>query len=122
MCDSRDKYGQDYFTLRSSYFQGRPPKSVNLHFRRFKISTIPYNDSVEFEKWVRERWIEKDDLLEVYQQTGRLPSQLDQGILDTAAKLHSILELLRMFAVLGCVDQFIFMFSAKNGTPVNLWS
>lgn len=62
---------------------------------------------MEFEKWVRDRWIEKDELLEVYQQTGRLPSQLDQGILDTAAKLHSFLEVFRMFAVLGYVDHLI---------------
>ncbi|KAF8533181.1 hypothetical protein BDD12DRAFT_919344 [Trichophaea hybrida] len=38
-----------YFTLYSTFFQGRPPKS-----------DIPLTDS-EFELWLRERWIEKDD-------------------------------------------------------------
>jgi len=69
----RGKFGQDLFTLRSTYFQGRPPKSVNMYWRRFAISSIPLHSSEEFDLWVRERWTEKDQLLEEYLVNGRFP-------------------------------------------------
>ncbi|KAF8533795.1 hypothetical protein BDD12DRAFT_863490, partial [Trichophaea hybrida] len=34
-----------YFTLYSTFFQGRPPKSVNMHWRRFAVKDIPLTDS-----------------------------------------------------------------------------
>ncbi|KAK6542256.1 hypothetical protein TWF694_006218 [Orbilia ellipsospora] len=121
----RDKYGQDIFTLRAQYLQGRPPKSVNLHFRRFRVSEIPYNDTAEFEKWMRARWTEKDQMMETYMQTGRLPGDEEEvqvlsnggiekpgkkvgktetkrgNIIETEVKLRSWLEVPRVYAVLG---------------------
>ncbi|KAF2811076.1 acyltransferase-domain-containing protein [Mytilinidion resinicola] len=75
----RGQFGQDIFTLRSTYFQGRPPKSVNMHWRRFATSSIPMDDTKEFEKWVLQRWIEKDQLLEHFVQTGRFPADDEAG-------------------------------------------
>ncbi|KAI9679086.1 MAG: hypothetical protein M1829_001756 [Trizodia sp. TS-e1964] len=74
----RGEYGQDIFTLRSTYFQGRPPKSVNMYWRRFAISSIPLDDIKAFEQWLLARWREKDELLEMYVQNGRFPA--DDGI------------------------------------------
>ncbi|MCJ1320117.1 hypothetical protein MMC15_005454 [Xylographa vitiligo] len=74
----RGGYGQDYFTLRSTYFQGRPPKSVNLYWRRFPVSSIPVDDVKAFEQWVNKVWLEKEDLLEYYTQNGRFPDA-DEG-------------------------------------------
>ncbi|KAM0327590.1 hypothetical protein ACHAQA_005883 [Verticillium albo-atrum] len=70
----RGKFGQDYFTLSSTYFQGRPPKSVNFYWRRFKVTDIPLEDAAAFEVWLRERWYEKDQLMEQYLSTGRFPA------------------------------------------------
>ena len=67
-------YGQDLFTLRSTYFQGRPPKSVNMYWRRFAVSSIPIDDPKQFEQWLIGQWREKDLLLEQYLQTGRFPA------------------------------------------------
>ena len=74
----RDAYGQDLFTIPSSYLQGRPPKSVNMYWRRFPVSSIPISDTKAFEAWILQRWQEKEDLLEGYLQTGRFPA--DKGI------------------------------------------
>jgi 1-acyl-sn-glycerol-3-phosphate acyltransferase len=74
----RGEYGQDIFTLRSTYFQGRPPKSVNMHWRRFAIKDVPFHDIKAFEAWLLQRWREKDDLLEYYIQNGRFPA--DDGV------------------------------------------
>jgi lysocardiolipin and lysophospholipid acyltransferase len=72
------QYGQDLFTLRGTYFQGRPPKSVNIHLRRFRIADIPLDDEKEFSDWLLARWREKDDLLQYYVENNRFPA--DEGV------------------------------------------
>jgi len=67
-------YGQDIFTLKGSLFENRPPKSVNMHFRRFKVSKIPINNDKAFEVWLRNRWREKDYLLEHFAQYKSFPN------------------------------------------------
>ncbi|KAF4554643.1 Acyltransferase-like protein 4 [Elsinoe fawcettii] len=67
------QFGQDIFTLRSSLFEGRPPKSVNMYWRRWRISDIPIDDTEKFSQWLRQRWIEKDYLLEFFQRHGAFP-------------------------------------------------
>ncbi|KAF2739563.1 acyltransferase-domain-containing protein [Polyplosphaeria fusca] len=70
-----NQFGQDIFTLRSSFFEGRPPKSVNMHWRRFRIDDIPYNNSKAFEVWLRNRWREKDYMLEYFNRNNRFPAE-----------------------------------------------
>ena len=70
----KGEYGQDIYTLRSSFFEGRPPKSVNMHWRRFYIPDIPIDDKKKFDVWLRNRWREKDYLLEHFNRTGRFPA------------------------------------------------
>ncbi|KAL5425114.1 hypothetical protein PMIN04_002777 [Paraphaeosphaeria minitans] len=70
----RGQYGQDLFTLRSTYFEGRPPKSVNMHWRRFRITDIPTHSEAAFSDWLLARWREKDDLIEHYLEHGRFPA------------------------------------------------
>ena len=62
---SRGKFGEDYFTLSSTYFQGRPPKSVNFDWRRFRVADIPLQTAEAFDGWLRDRWAEKDELMEI---------------------------------------------------------
>ncbi|KAL4868504.1 hypothetical protein BDV12DRAFT_185872 [Aspergillus spectabilis] len=76
----RGSYADKYFTLRSTYVQGRPPTSVNMYWRRFAVADIPLDDQAEFDTWLRARWTEKDDLLEQYFETGRFPSDLAGSI------------------------------------------
>ncbi len=76
-------YGQDIFTLRSSFFEGRPPKSVNMFFRRFKISDIPVENDDAFERWLINRWREKDYILEYFYMYNSFPA--DNAIQALAA-------------------------------------
>lgn len=69
------QFGQDIFTLRSSFFEGRPPKSVNMHWRRFHIDTIPTQNTKAFEVWLRNRWREKDYMLEYFTRHNRFPAE-----------------------------------------------
>lgn len=68
-------YGQDVFTLKSSLFEGRPPTSVNMYYRRYKISEIPYQDDEQFERWLINRWREKDYILEYFYKFGNFPAE-----------------------------------------------
>lgn len=68
-------YGQDVFTLRSSLFEGRPPKSVNMYWRRYRIQDIPTDNDEAFGRWLNNRWREKDYLLEYFYKFGAFPSE-----------------------------------------------
>lgn len=105
------KYGGDIFTLRSVYFEGRTPKSVNMHWRRFKVSDIPLDDHKATEEWVLQRWREKDDMMEHYLQTGRFPGDAravtieggdkagdkNRNFIETEVKPRYVWEVLQMF-------------------------
>lgn len=67
--------------MRGTYFQGRFPASVNLHFRRFAISSIPLDDEKEFADWLLARWREKDELLQYFVENNRFPA--DDGVSKT---------------------------------------
>lgn len=67
-------YGQDVFSLRSVYFQGCPPKSVNMHWRRFRVADLPLADHDAMYDWLLARWREKDELLEQFYQHGKFPA------------------------------------------------
>ncbi|KAJ5888923.1 acyltransferase-domain-containing protein [Penicillium taxi] len=76
----KGSYPDKYFTLRSTWLQGRPPTSVNMHWRRFAVADIPLEDQHEFDEWLRARWAEKDELMDQYFETGRFPSDLGGSI------------------------------------------
>jgi 1-acyl-sn-glycerol-3-phosphate acyltransferase len=117
-------YGQDIFGLRSVYFQGRPPKSVNMHWRRFAIKDIPYDDHDKMYEWVLQRWREKDELIETFMKTGKFSAdaegvEIEGGkqesrYINTEVKPRSPFEFLAMFgpvvtaALIGRVGVQIF--------------
>ncbi|KAI1817237.1 acyltransferase-domain-containing protein [Poronia punctata] len=99
----RGKYGEDYFTLSSTYFQGRPPKSVNFHWRRFAVADIPLDSQEEFDLWLRERWYEKDAIMEQYVSTGRFPANEAGGEthIETEVKTEYWWEFVKIYALVG---------------------
>ncbi|KAI1499547.1 acyltransferase-domain-containing protein [Biscogniauxia marginata] len=99
----RGQFGEKYFTLSSTYFQGRPPRSVNFYWRRFALEDMPLDNQEEFDKWVRERWYEKDALLEQYMSTGRFPENGAgiKGHIETEVRTQQWWEFTKIFAMLG---------------------
>ncbi|KAK2749862.1 hypothetical protein FQN57_005277 [Myotisia sp. PD_48] len=69
----KGNYPDAYFTIRSTYLRGCPPRVVNFYWRRFAISDIPLEDQQAFEAWLFKRWEEKDALLTRFTETGRFP-------------------------------------------------
>ncbi|CCC11924.1 hypothetical protein SMACR_05137 [Sordaria macrospora] len=103
----RGMYGDQFFTLSSTYLRGQPPKSVNFYWRRFAVDDIPLENQDEFDVWLRERWYEKDALMEQYLTTGRFPPSPPtkegghEGHLETEVRARHPLEFLQIFSVLG---------------------
>lgn len=65
-------YGEDYYTLRHMYVtENGHPEKLSMYWRRYKIADIPWQDEKEFEKWVYDRWYEKDALLNTMKETGK---------------------------------------------------
>ncbi|KAI9805189.1 MAG: hypothetical protein M1825_001025 [Sarcosagium campestre] len=113
----RGKYGQDFFTLRAFFIEGRPPKSVNMYWRRFAVSSIPLENADEFARWLRLRWAEKDDLLELYMRTGRFPPSEDDdakatgsGYIETGAHVARWWEFGQIFYVLLLAAAALYIF------------
>lgn len=102
---SRGEYGEEIFGLSSTYFAGLPPKSVNLHWRRFRVADIPLDDQTEFEEWLRNEWYKKDELMETYLTEGRFPPMPDSDTpyVETEVRARSPLEFLQIFSVVGIV-------------------
>ena len=69
------QFGQDIFTLQTSFIEGRPPKSVNMHWRRFPIANVPFHNAKAFDVWLRNRWREKDYMLEYFRRNNKFPAE-----------------------------------------------
>ncbi|KIV99130.1 uncharacterized protein PV09_09162 [Verruconis gallopava] len=125
------QFGQDIYTLRSSMFEGRPPKSVNMHFRRFKVTDIPVNSEAAFDVWLRNRWREKDYLLEhfvrhnsfpedshwlIKQRTSRMNGPHPAKIIETQIKSNSLEEFLSIFAPLSSIMAVLLLFYGGGNT------
>ncbi|BGP19621.1 hypothetical protein JCM10213_008323 [Rhodosporidiobolus nylandii] len=83
---SASLFHSDYYDIPSVLLRGVPPPELHIHIRTFPVSSIPLGDSdrlrkdpeadctpqerAAFEKWLEERWREKDALLERYRREG----------------------------------------------------
>jgi len=114
-------YGQSYYTLRSIFFDRIPPPIVHMHIRRFDvakevpignmsrgISSSPHGKTVEadvpederqtFDVWLRERWTEKDQLIQRFHDTGSFSSPLEKHLkIDVPLELRHKSEVLNAF-------------------------
>ena len=118
----RGEFAQDIYTVKASYFGGRPPKSVNMYWRRFPISSIPLDDNRAFEHWLRARWTEKDNLIEYYYQHGNFPADMGvdkgpdgntrrgAGFIETQVRPAHWYEFLQIFAPTGLLALVLYCF------------
>ena len=115
-------FAQDIFTVGASYLGGRPPKSVNMYWRRFRVNTIPLDDPKKFELWLRLRWREKDKFIDQYLRTGRFPADTGSsknhkdefihgaGHIESEIKPKYWYEFLQVFAPMGLFALVLYLF------------
>ena len=126
----RGQYAQDIFTLKAGYLEGRPPKSVSMHWRRFAVKDIPQNPKA-FELWLTARWREKDILIETYLRTGKFPADTGitkmksgetkrgSGHLEVQIRSSHWYEFLQIFAPMGALAMVLAVF--YGAIPQRLW-
>lgn len=118
----RGAYAQDIFTLKAGYLEGRPPKSVSMYWRRFRVKDIPFQSEKAFELWLNARWREKDLLIENYLIHGRFPADTGvsktptgqvkrgSGHLEVEIKSGHWYEFLQIFAPMGILAMVLYCF------------
>ena len=106
----RGEYAQDIFTLKAAYLEGRPPKSVSMYFRRFKLSSIPLDNDKAFERWLRAHWTAKDTLMEGFMRTGRFPAETGTGVIETQIKAQRWYAFMQIFAPIGLIGLVLYAF------------
>ena len=99
------------------YLRGQPPPSVNMYWRKFAIKDIPLSSAEVFDAWLRERWYEKDALLEQFIATGRFPGNtaelngaaqedIKDEFIETEVKLANWWEVGNIFVVPAILSMF----------------
>lgn len=76
---------------------------MNLYWRRFRVADIPLDTPEAFETWLREKWYEKDALMEEYLKTGRFPAMkgAQTDYIETEVRTRHFLEILQVFTIVG---------------------
>lgn len=79
------------------------------------MEDIPLDDHDEFDAWLRDRWYEKDALMETYMQTGRFPPMAHHfnppksaaiDYVETEVRTKYWWEFLQIFVVVGVFGLF----------------
>ncbi|PKY48579.1 acyltransferase [Rhizophagus irregularis] len=90
----RGQFPEEIYTLRNIYFEGQYPRNIHLHIRKYAISEMP-EDEDKFTEWLRQRWIEKDALMEEFYTKGRFTGY--ESPRTVPMKLNSVFELTQIW-------------------------
>ena len=91
-----------------------------MYWRRFPVSSIPIEDPKAFELWLKNVWLEKEELLKHFAQNGRFPADDGQdsagsssaprgaGFIETEVRLTHWWEISQIFVAMAafalCAD------------------
>ena len=85
---------QDVYNLKTIYVEGVKVPLAHIHWRRFALSSIPFQDTQAFDQWLYDRWAEKDQLLKHHQEHGGFPSS--EAPIRTKVALWNVLEVIQL--------------------------
>lgn len=119
------QYGQDYYTLRSIFFDGVAPPEIHVHLRMFEVTgnvpignlagtsctktpdpkakhtvevDIPDHEKHIFDIWLRKLWMEKDESMDNFFKTGLFESATTNSTaVEIPLELHRKREILDAF-------------------------
>lgn len=93
-----------------------------MYWRRFRVDSVPIDNPALFDRWLRDRWTEKDMLLSIYNRTGRFPAdngiykgsdgkiRRGAGYIESEVKSVRWYEFLKIFAPVGLFAMVLYMF------------
>lgn len=68
----KDIYGQDYYSLKSIFFNNNFPDIIHMHMNSYSLEDIPIDNDENFTKWLLSRWQEKEKRLELFEKSNTL--------------------------------------------------
>lgn len=114
-------YGQDFYTLRSVFFDGLPPPVIHMHLRMFDVARevpigdlsgsnpeaslktgpmvevdIPEEEKRGFDEWLKGLWKEKDDSIGMFYEANSFTRE-NQVTVEIPLKLRRKREMLDAF-------------------------
>lgn len=106
-----------------------------MYWRRFAVSSIPIDDPQQFELWLRQRWLEKEQLLEQYVRDGRFPADdghdsddepaaaRDGGskVIQGAGFIETEVKLARWYEI-GQIFVLMFVFALVGNLLAKIWN
>ena len=98
-----EEFAQDFYTLTSLYLEGNPPPAVHMYVRKLERPPL---DELGFDNWLREKWTEKDKLLDHFYKKGKFPGDS----YEADVKLRSPVEILEIFSVVLSVGLIVRLF------------
>jgi hypothetical protein len=117
-------YGQDYYTLRSLFFDGVAPPAIHMHLRMFDVKAgvpigdlagasatsdpdrkakhievdIPNAEKEVFDVWLRKLWQEKDEAMDKFFERESLALKDSKApVVEIPLKLRQTREILDAF-------------------------
>ena len=85
----------------------RNPCQTTIHYRKFPISEVP-TETEALTKWLNDRWIEKEKMLDIFYKTGKFPAYNDHtrevdenNLLEPRVVRLSYAKILMMYVVYG---------------------
>jgi hypothetical protein len=89
-----DVDSQDVYSLKTLYIDGRKAPTTHVHWRRFDVASLPWQDLDAFDEWLTARWVEKEKLLTDFAEHGSFPSA--DGYITIDIRLRNAAELFRL--------------------------
>ncbi|OMH80227.1 putative acyltransferase CST26 [Zancudomyces culisetae] len=65
------EYAEQVYSLKDIYLMGKYPHQIHIHIRKFAVEGIP-EDEGDFTSWIRDRFYEKDEILDHFYKNGKL--------------------------------------------------
>ena len=111
------------FTLKKLFFDGITPEKVHYHLSYIPLKEIPRESADEFAEWLREKYYEKDRLLDEFYRTGQFPNSrtITKKLCPRYYLLQTLLELFITIPILVALGWLYYAFVHKSIIFALLW-
>ena len=99
-------------------FGDRKPFQTTFHYRCYPVSDVPRAEDALL-KWLYDRYVEKEDLLEVFYRTGKFPEVQNSCGVETGTRLES--PRLLTFSPLRCIVIQAYLFISSGLAVYLVW-
>ena len=111
------------FTLEKLFYCGITPEQVHYHLSYIPLKDIPRESADEFAEWLREKYYEKDRLLDEFYRTGKFPHsrKITKKLCPRYYLLQTFIELLVSIPTLFALAWIYYNYVHKSILTALFW-